>query len=86
MKAEDTVMEVNAIRELFKVHPRIKTVDDLHGMFKQLAEAQAEISFPLGEVQGRKEVVEWIQYHGSISQFINMHHDEEWEAKLKEWI
>lgn len=55
MEAKGTVMEVPAIRELFKERPQIKTIADLNNMFRQLAKAQAEISFKAGQEEERKK-------------------------------
>ena len=53
-------------------------------------EAQAEISFPLGKQEGRKEVANWINAHVRderiklITNFLPIS-EIDWRAKLKEW-
>lgn len=61
---------------------------DFNGKLKEFATAQAKLSFPLGEKQGRKvgirEVAEWVE------RALLCHPDnrrlfrDEWQAKLKE--
>jgi len=58
--------------------------------FEELTEAQAEITFPLAEEQGRKagreEVVGWVEGNlvGGTEHFIGID-GRKWQAKLKEW-
>ena len=35
--------------------------------------------------EGMKTVVEWVRWHNGLMEFMCMHHEEEWQAKLKEW-
>jgi len=41
-------------------------------------------AIPLISAEARKQVIEWIESHSSIMTFINMHHEEEWQALIKE--
>ena len=34
---------------------------------------------------GIKKVVDWLRWHKGLMEFMGMHHEEEWQAKLKEW-
>jgi len=38
-----------------------------------------------GLAKGIKEVVDWIRSYSDIEIHINVHHEEEWQSKLKEW-
>ena len=53
MKAKETVMGMNSglVQGLYLKSQQIKEV----------LEAQAEISFPLGEVEGRRQIVKWVE-------------------------
>jgi len=56
--------------------------------FDRIAEAQAEISFPAGRLQGIREVVEWINNHLHESPACSYKWcfgDRVWQAQLKEW-
>jgi len=84
MEAKDTVMTEEEL-QIFWRNP--EDCDDVG-----IAESQAEISFTLGEEQGRqagvKEVVEWLGLHRSETtrQFVGFTIDKKnWQAKLKEW-
>lgn len=62
MEAKDTVMnpkELRAIRERVRILSPELSADREGDIAQVTAENQAEITFPLGKQEGRKEVVEW---------------------------
>ncbi|MCJ7828666.1 MAG: hypothetical protein MUP81_02865 [Dehalococcoidia bacterium] len=91
MKAEDTVMDSYAIEDFFvkPVNYEDPTIEEELSLAKDVAQAQAEISFK----GGIKEVVEWIrskvykETHLKNFPTIKAYYisDEMLEAKLKEW-
>ena len=98
MEANDTVMSKEEIltRAIDMGLMGLFTHDAATKALTEHLEHQAEISFPLGKAEGRKEVVEWFKtkqgaafamaYYGKTSAARTFQVDEdEWQAKLKEW-
>jgi len=91
MKAKDIVMSRERIQQMGRT-----TCDgSMIGLSRTIAEAQAEISFHLGEKVGRKEVVDWLLNDEAIA---NYYYDSRkgkvqhfvidngrWQSQLKEW-
>ena len=76
MEAKDTVMNDQQIDEAVKKFPYFPNA------FREVAKAQAEISFKTGI----KEVIDWIEwiqpFKGQFNLQINYN---SWQDKLKEW-
>ena len=97
MKAKDTVMKK---KKISKVISESEEDNDEFWMpadaTKLVAQAQAEISFPLGKQEGRREVVEYLDKHkGAMVRLVSNGgetikttfeiNSSEWQAQLKEW-
>lgn len=89
MEAKDTVLNIEAIQALLagQIIDSNYLYEDINRLCKQVAQAQAEISFPAGI----KEVVEWIKQYSLVDptdptlyKSFRMEW-EDWQAKLKEW-
>jgi len=94
MEAKDTVMNSSILNNVAHSETILDGVGLWERRFRAIAEAQAEISFPLGEKQGIKKVVEWVKdnelYWRSVSTtnhdyYIPLSLADVWQAKLKEW-
>jgi len=99
MEAEDTVMKDKQIA--FAKHPNLAYIFCwnysawVEERDKRIARDQAEISFPLGKQEGRKEVVEWIksqehllyapQGNGEVIDHGILLRPGKLEAQLKKW-
>ena len=86
MKWEDTVIHLDDIDE--------GRMPDSYASLRKALEKQAEISFLLGEEQGKqkgiKEVVEFVDensygFDNSDGVMIRKMVDDDWQAQLKEW-
>ena len=96
VETKDTVMNNMQIGDLLDLEKEFtypcsdassKITLDCH----KLVKVQAEISFPLGEKQGRQEVVEWIEEHNCNLALVSLAHEGcgfsgiEWRAQKEKW-
>lgn len=94
MEAKDTVISpkgLRAIRDRIRKSDPNLSADREAEIALATAYEQHKISFKAGEQQGipkgRKEVVEWLKQHPSMTLVLEQFpgFKEEWQAKLKEW-
>ena len=91
MEAKDTVMSKEQIIDIMPSGDSWEDGRELlwdyvsQGSLRNIATRQAEISFPLGKQEGRREVVEWIWSNATDVFKDYLQCSQKWQAYLKEW-
>ena len=81
LEAKNTVITEERIKELLQYVTKGEVLASAwQPLLYNLLIVQAEISFPVGKQEGRKEVVKWVDENWLDSSNLR-----QWRAKLKEW-
>ncbi len=92
MPVKDTVLELKQLTEVRTAYPANEVSKAQMVADQKKIKEQAKISFSLGEQQGIRKVVEWINYYINLPELPELRSDNfnkifqfQWQIKLQEW-